>query len=102
MCGEAPGLNASLDLWRTAVRREERYAAVELLLLGRCSSWLEPARIPMIEELVVTGAWWDYVDAIASRGVGTMLVAHPRPTKVVLRRWARDDDIWKVPLTTAP
>ena len=86
---------AILDLWRKAAHREERYAAVELLLLRRCASWLEPVRFPMIEELVVTGAWWDYVDAIASRGVGTMLAAHPRPTKVVLREWARDDDIWK-------
>ena len=84
-----------LDLWRRAAHREERYAAVELLLFERYSSWLEPARIPLIEELVVTGAWWDYVDAIAGRGVGTMLAAHPRPTGAMLREWAKDDDIWK-------
>ena len=86
---------AILDLWRRAAHREERYAAVELLLFPRYSRWLEPARIPLIEELVVTGAWWDYVDAIAGRGLGTMLAAHPRATKAVLREWARDDDIWK-------
>ena len=86
---------AILDLWRKAAHREERYAAVELLLFGRYAGWLEPVRIPMVEELVVTGAWWDYVDAIASRGMGTMLAAHPRPTKAVLREWARDDNIWK-------
>ena len=86
---------AILELWRNAAHREERYAAVELLLFGRYSSWLEPARIPLIEELVVTGAWWDYVDAIAGRGVGAMLAAHPRPMKPVLREWAKDDNIWK-------
>ena len=86
---------AILDIWRMAAHGEERYAAVELLLFGRYSSWLEPVRIPMIEELVLTGAWWDYVDAIAGRGVGTMLAAHPRPTKALLRKWARDDIIWK-------
>ena len=86
---------AILDLWRKAAHREERYAAVELLLFGRYSRWLEPARVPLIEELVVTGAWWDYVDAIAGRGVGTMLAAHPRPMKAVLRAWAKDDNIWK-------
>ena len=84
-----------LDLWRRAAHREERYAAVELLLFRRYSSWLEPARLPMIEEMVVTGAWWDYVDAIAGRGVGAMLAAHPRPMKTILREWATDDDIWK-------
>ena len=86
---------AILDLWRKAAHREERYAAIELLLFRRYSSWLEPARLPLVEELVVTGAWWDYVDAIAGRGVGTMLAAHPRPMKAALREWANDDDIWK-------
>ena len=65
-----PGKAAVLDLWRRAAHREERYAAVELLLFRRYSSWLEPSRLPMIGEMVVTGAWWDYVDAIAGRGVG--------------------------------
>ena len=86
---------AILDLWRGAAHREERYAAVELLLFGRYSRWLEPTSVPLIEELVITGAWWDYVDPIAGRGVGTMLAAHPRPMKAVLREWAKDDNIWK-------
>jgi len=86
---------AILDLWRKAAHREERYAAIELLLFARYSGWLEPARLPAIEEMVVTGAWWDYVDAIAGRGMGAMLAAHPDPMKAVLRDWAKDDDIWK-------
>ena len=86
---------AILDLWRNAAHREERYAAVELLLFTPYARWLEPARLPLVEELVVTGAWWDYVDAIAARGMGAMLAAHPRPVKAALREWAHDDDIWK-------
>ena len=52
---------AILDLWRSAAHRgsvfrnQERYAAIELLLFKRCSRWIEPARVPMVEELVVTG-----------------------------------------------
>ena len=86
---------AVLDLWRRAGHREERYAAIGLLHFKRYAAWLEPARLPMVEEMVVTGAWWDYVDAIAGRGMGAMLAAHPRPVKAVLREWAKDDDIWK-------
>ena len=86
---------AILDLWRRAAHREERYAAIELLLFRRYAGWLEPARIPLVEELVVTGAWWDYVDAIAGRGMRAMLSAHPRPVKSVLREWAQDGSIWK-------
>ena len=101
VCRQAPLPDAGawertiLDFWRRAAYREERYVAVELLILDRCSGWLEPARIPMVEEMVVTGAWWDYVDAIASRGMGTMLAAHPRPVKALLRGWARDRNVWK-------
>ena len=86
---------AILELWRGAAHREERYAAIELLVFPRYAGWLEPARLPPIEEMVVTGAWWDYVDAIAGKGVGTMLAAHPGPTGAALREWAKDDDIWK-------
>ena len=86
---------AILDLWRRAAHREERYAAIGLLHFKRYAAWLEPARLPMVEEMVVTGAWWDYVDAIAGRGMGAMLAAHPRPVKAALREWAKDDDIWK-------
>ena len=86
---------AILALSRQAAFREERYAAIELLNLPRCSRWIEPRRVPLIEELVVTGAWWDYVDAIAGRAMGAMLNVHPQPTKTVLRGWARSDNVWK-------
>ena len=86
---------AVLALWRSAERREERYAAVELLNHSCHRRWLEPGRMPMIEEMVVTGAWWDYVDAIASVAVGQMLNRHPAEVAALLRGWASDTDIWK-------
>lgn len=86
---------AVLALWRQAERREERYAAVELLNHSRHRRWLEPGRMAMIEEMVVTGAWWDYVDAIASVAVGQMLNRHPPKVAALLRGWASDADIWK-------
>ena len=84
-----------LHLWRSAEHREERYAAIDLLHFRRYEEWLAPTRLPMIEEMVVTGAWWDFIDGIAARGVGRMLANHPRSMKTVMRDWARDDDIWK-------
>ena len=85
---------AILGLWRQAAFREERTAAIELLKLLRCSRWIERRRIPLVEELVVTGGWWDYVDGVAGRAIGTMLAARPQPTKT-LRGWARSDNVWK-------
>src|SRR5438552_10814668 len=47
-----------LELWRSARYREERYAALFLLGLKRRRACLTPKQMPMLEELIVTGAWW--------------------------------------------
>jgi 3-methyladenine DNA glycosylase AlkD len=51
--------------------------------------------LPMYEELVVTGAWWDLVDEIAGHRLADILAAEPGPMKKAMRAWARDDDMWK-------
>lgn len=88
-------VSSILLLWREATHREERYVAIELLLHKKFAQWLIPGQIHVIEELVVTGAWWDYIDALASRGVGTMLANDPIQTKRILYKWAKDQNIWK-------
>jgi 3-methyladenine DNA glycosylase AlkD len=84
-----------LELWRTAAFREERYAAVGLAQDRRYLSYRTPAIIPMLEEMIVSGAWWDYVDALASHPLGDVLVADPLKVSRVMRRWANDRDMWK-------
>ena len=49
----------------------------------------------MYEEMIVTGAWWDYVDHIAGRRIGLLLRNHPAPMSRLMRRWSRSDDMWK-------
>jgi 3-methyladenine DNA glycosylase AlkD len=51
--------------------------------------------IPLYDQLIVTGAWWDYVDVIASRRIGFLLRRYPRALKPQLRRWSRDGDMWR-------
>ena len=91
----AAWVTSILLLWREATHREERYVAIELLLHKKFAHWLIPDQLPVLEELVVTGAWWDYVDALAARGAGTMLVNHPVSTKHILFKWAKDQNFWK-------
>ncbi len=38
----------------------------------------------MIEELVVTGDWWDYVDAITARSSVQLAFAHPHQSSCVV------------------
>jgi 3-methyladenine DNA glycosylase AlkD len=84
-----------LALWRGAEYREERYAAIELCGHRYYRPFQTLAALPMYEELIVTGAWWDYVDAVASHHVGGLLRRYPGPISKAIRRWARSDDLWK-------
>ena len=73
-------IDTVLRLWRDAGYREERYPAIALLDTP-AAQWLrEPAILQMLRELIVTGAWWDYVDELAHR-VGDLLLgqAEVRP-----------------------
>ncbi|MCP2268366.1 3-methyladenine DNA glycosylase AlkD [Actinokineospora diospyrosa] len=80
-------------LWREAQYREERYVALDLL--RRYPRWQELDLLPLYEEFVVTGAWWDYVDELASRHVGSLLMAQRSAVTPVMREWAVDEDRWK-------
>ncbi len=84
-----------LELWRGAQFREERYAAVDLVLHRRHARFLDLDALPMLEELIVTGAWWDTVDGLASNAIGPLLAAYPAKMRPVLRRWSRGRDLWK-------
>lgn len=86
----------ALDLWRNARFREERYAAIGLTDLRRYARCQTLAAIPMYEEMIVSGAWWDYVDAVATHQLGDVLRNEPRRMKPLMRRWARATDcLWK-------
>jgi len=44
--------------------------------------------------MIVTGAWWDYVDEVAHH-VGYLLRAHPEKIGPAMRKWSADKDMWK-------
>jgi 3-methyladenine DNA glycosylase AlkD len=86
--------SALLDLWRNARYREERYAALELLSLRRHRDCWTPQLMPMLEEMIISGAWWDLVDALAPV-VGELLRKYPREIRPVMRAWSTDPNQWK-------
>ena len=53
------------------------------------------AAMKMYEELIVTGAWWDYVDQIASHSVGPILKDYPGPMRRKMLSWCKSDNLWK-------
>jgi 3-methyladenine DNA glycosylase AlkD len=86
---------SALALWREARYREERYASIELTGAARYRPFQVLDALPMYEEMIVTGAWWDYVDVIAARRLGPLLAAFPSPMGRLMRRWSRDPDMWR-------
>jgi len=85
---------AILEVWRGARYREERYAAIRLISVKAHRECWNPALMPILEEMIVSGAWWDYVDALA-QVVGELLRAHPKKIRPVMRAWSTDTNLWK-------
>jgi 3-methyladenine DNA glycosylase AlkD len=84
-----------LGVWRGAKFREERYAAIGLAGDRRAREFEDLRALPVYEEMIVTGAWWDTVDSIASHRIGALLRSHPAAMRRTLSAWSRCDDIWK-------
>ncbi len=87
--------DTSLALWREATYREERYAVLELLRLRCHKSHLTPKALPMYEEMITIGAWWDLVDEIAAHQVGAILMSDPKAVGKIMRTWSTCHDLWK-------
>ena len=84
-----------LALWTPARFREERYAALSLV------GWrtYKPFRtsldaLPLFEQLIVDGAWWDLVDGLATHEVGDLLRRFPDAMHGTLLEWSRGADPW--------
>lgn len=83
-----------IRLWRSARFREERYAAQILLRQRKHLDCLTSSDMPMLEEMVVTGAWWDLVDEL-SVVIGDVLRRCPREMRPLMRSWSTDPNMWK-------
>ena len=84
-----------LSVWRDAKYREERYGAIALCNHRKAKPFQTLDTLPMIEEMIVSGAWWDYVDDLASHRIGALLAAHPREMRKTMLAWSRSPDMWK-------
>jgi 3-methyladenine DNA glycosylase AlkD len=82
------------QLWHEAQFREERYSAIELPQLRPHAKLISLQLLPVYEEMIVSGAWWDYCDDIASHNLSALLQRFPDEMKPVLRAWAQGPQMW--------
>jgi len=81
-------------LWDEATHREHWYAALALYGLRQYRSWRDPDMVPLLEDLIRSGAWWDVVDDIATHFVRELLLDRPEVIAPITRAWSRDELLW--------
>ena len=88
-------LGAVLELWRNAAYREERYAAQDVTGAPQCRAFRTLETLSLYEEMVVSGAWWDLVDDVATHKLRELVDGHPAEMAAAMRAWSADPDLWK-------
>jgi 3-methyladenine DNA glycosylase AlkD len=84
-----------LALWHGAQFREERYAAIALTGIHAARPFQQMDALAMYETMIVSGAWWDYVDNIAGQRLLMLLQNDPAPMKRAMLDWSSDADMWR-------
>ncbi|MGH8951878.1 MAG: DNA alkylation repair protein [Acidimicrobiia bacterium] len=80
-----------LGLWGLP-HREEKYLAIGVA--RHFGQFVTPSSLPLYRRLVVEGAWWDFVDEVATKLVRRLVVEHPDRTWPLVDEWIDDDDMW--------
>ncbi len=81
----------AVALWERP-HREEQYCAVDLAVAER--RWIGFDQLDLYRRFIVEGAWWDFVDVVAAKLVGQVLLDEPELMWPILDQWIEDDDLW--------
>lgn len=79
-------------LWKLP-HREEKYLAIQLAI-DRADDFNALSLLPMWKRMISQGAWWDFVDDLAIRLVGPLVLEHRAPMTTTLDQWIDDRHLW--------
>ena len=79
-----------LALW-VLPHREEKYIAQAY---ARNPEFLTPESLPLLHKMIVEGAWWDFVDEVATHMVRDVIRDYPGEAWPVIDRWIDEEDMW--------
>ncbi len=89
---EADLLSVAHACWSLSAR-EYQYFGTDLLV--RHATRLTDRSAPALRRLITTKPWWDTVDALASRVVGSVVARYPSEV-ATMDSWIGDRDIWLI------
>jgi 3-methyladenine DNA glycosylase AlkD len=76
-----------LALWNLD-HREEKYIA--LGVARHFKAHIVPDQIDLYRQLIVEGAWWDFVDEVATHLIRDLVVGYPSASWPLVDRWIDD------------
>ena len=79
------------ELW---AKEEREYQYTALVYMEKSLKKLEKADLPFMEELIKRKSWWDTVDAIAPKPVGTIAEKFPEVVSGTIDGWAISENLW--------
>ncbi|MBC8366575.1 DNA alkylation repair protein [bacterium] len=82
---------AILALWQLP-HREEKYLAIHFA--ANHMDFVDETNLPLYKRLIQEGAWWDFVDGIATALVGVALRKEPDRVWPTMDAWIEDEDFW--------
>jgi 3-methyladenine DNA glycosylase AlkD len=83
--------SAIRSLW-SQPHREEKYAAIHIAV--KHEQFIVPEMLPLYRRLIIEGAWWDFVDEIAIRLVGRLVLNHRKRLNLKVDQWINDGNMW--------
>lgn len=72
--------------------REYQYAALDYM--ERSLKKLDKSHLPFCERLIMTKSWWDTVDMLAPKPVGTIAAKFPEVIPETIDSWAQGYHLW--------
>ena len=78
-------------LWKRK-HREEKYIAINYATLF--PQFMTPAVMPLCEQIIRQGQWWDFVDSITIDTIAAVLRKYPTDTRPMIDAFSDDDDFW--------
>lgn len=80
-----------ITLWKKE-EREYQYAALDYI--EKFLKKLKKGDLSLMEKLITTKSWWDTVDMLAQKPVGTIAAAHPEVIPEMIEGWAYGNHLW--------
>ncbi len=81
-------------VWGLWVKEEREYQYTALVYLEKSLNKLDKSDLPFMERLITMKSWWDTVDAIAPKPVGTIAQVFPEVIEETINGWAVHEYLW--------